>query len=292
MADFYRHLNSAWRYPFSSAVAIVMIVFMGLFLTGVRMLGGIFVLGAYVVLCGYFCSYLWSVFNETAQNRHEAPGSPDFSDIGSFVEDLIEFFLATLAPFFPAVALLVYALFSANLGQPWVWIVFLLLMLFGIVYYPVSLMLVAYSHRGVTPFNFALGIDTIRKVPKAYGITVLYFVATFLGAGMFEGFVKEKLLAERVVVRAPEKPETKEKEPETAFVPIEGGEEDGESTWTPPDELEAEMAGDVEWTSPGMLTYLIVGVIITWIELVLAVMQMRVVALLYLTHEEKLGWNS
>ena len=190
---FTKRLPTVFLYPFSSMGGILFLAltapiwaFLNSWYAEVTLFGLI----GQVLVGGYIASYMFLVLLDAADGGERAPIGPGVTDVGDLVMDFFRFFLSGAAAFGPWVVLMIYGRFGDSaLFESGGYVALLIAAGFlGILYYPMSLMLIGFSGSLIQAFNYPFGIRSLLRIPRAYFICCVFFLVTFGGAWGLETY--------------------------------------------------------------------------------------------------------
>jgi hypothetical protein len=134
---------------------------------------------------GYLVSYLRRILTSSAAGENTMPDWPDFTDYGSdILSPFLQFLGTVMFCFAPAIVLM----FAAPADSAWLgWTVFALVLLGGL-YFPMAFAAVAMFDT-VMAVNPLLIIPSILKIPLAYLLTILVFMAVLVVRWLCQTFL-------------------------------------------------------------------------------------------------------
>ena len=182
--SFIRRLNTVYIYPFTSFGGVLFLLVATSFWAISQAMPGCLALVCLIVVGGYVGAYMFNVLLNTASGNDRAPMGPGALDWMEIFGNFFRFFFAFLVAFGPAIGLLLYAGFSAgglDSESKLLPGAVILLGLFGVIYYPMTLMLIGFSESWSAGFNYVLGVRSILRIPGDYFLCCLFFVLTFVG---------------------------------------------------------------------------------------------------------------
>ena len=141
-------------------------------------LGGIGIAAA-LLFFGIVFGYLWTVLHASGMGEKHTRGWPDLTQPEEFGAAVGQYYMTILICFAPAFAVLLFRPLGEEIG-PNV-LAAILAGFFGMLYFPMALMMAGFTHSAWEALNFPSGLRSISKMPGDYLIC--------LGFLLFSGIV-------------------------------------------------------------------------------------------------------
>ena len=128
-----------------------------------------------ILLAGYVSAFMWQILFDTATHKPETPRFPDITHPDELLFHCARFFGATLLAFLPAIAVAAigFALDEGTMGRVAAWVAAGLLCLFGIITYPMTLMMIGFGDSLWASLNYLLVVKGIFKTLPNYSVCAL-----------------------------------------------------------------------------------------------------------------------
>lgn len=184
-------LATSFFYPFRSGGSVLFLILMAPVWGLVRLLGMVMIFGIGESLLGmggilmgvlpislvggYISVWLWEILESTAQGSDRPPSTPWPGEYWEFGKPFVRFVVAFGTAFLPAI--LARSLLGTE--QDWRGGLCGLLALAGMVYYPVSMLLVGFSGSWTGAFRLPTALRSMRILGADYALCCVFIAVSF-----------------------------------------------------------------------------------------------------------------